>query len=114
MARSLPRPAAVAVALVLASAALSPATTVVRMTEADLAAQAPAVVLGRVTPLESHWDGARGQIFTDMTLAVEEVVARPALPARVPLRPPGGPIRSVPPGSDSQPDVRHDQLVIGL
>src|SRR5260370_25915261 len=105
MIRSLARLAAVAVALVLASAAPSPATTVVRMTEADLAAQASAVVLGRVTALESHWDAARGQIFTDVTLAVEEVLAGPALPARVTLRQPAGPIGAVPPWGDGSPGV---------
>src|SRR5438309_10846587 len=95
MIRSLARLAAVAIALVLASAAPSPATTVIQMTEADLAAQASAVVLGRVTALESHWDAARGQIFTDVTLAVEEVLAGPALPASVTLRQPGGRIGKI-------------------
>src|SRR5205823_5450212 len=104
MIRSLARLAAVAVAVVLASVAPSPATTVVRMTEADLAAQASAVVLGRVTALESHWDAARGQIFTDVTLAVEEVLAGPALPASVTLRQPGGRIGTVHSWIDGSPE----------
>src|SRR2546422_6514890 len=60
------------------------------MTDSDLAAEAAAVVLGRVTALQSRLDGARGQIFTDVTLAVDEVVAGPPLPTTVTLRQPGG------------------------
>ena len=112
MIRSLARLAAVAVALVLASAAPSPATTVVRMTEADLAAQASAVVLGRVTALESHWDAARGQIFTDVTLAVEEVLAGPALPASVTLRQPGGRIGAVHSWIDGSPEFLIGERVL--
>jgi hypothetical protein len=51
--------------LVLASTPPCVATTVVPMTEADLASEAAAVVVGRVTALQSHFDAARGQIFTD-------------------------------------------------
>jgi len=112
MIRSLARLAALAVALVLASAAPSPATTVVRMTEADLAAQASAVVLGRVTALESHWDAARGQIFTDVTLAVEEVLAGPALPASVTLRQPGGRIGAVHSWIDGSPEFLIGERVL--
>ena len=95
MTRSLSRLAAVVIVFVLGSAGPSLATTVVQMTETDLAAQAAAVVLGRVTALQSHWDAGRGQIFTDVTLAVDEVLAGPALPASVTLRQPGGRIGGV-------------------
>ena len=86
---------AVVAALVLVWTAPCLATTVVPMSEADLASEAAAVVLGRVTNLWSHVDAARGQIFTDVTLAVDEVVAGPALPATVTLRQPGGQVGHV-------------------
>src|SRR6267143_742858 len=90
MIRRLASLTAVAVALVLSSVAPSPATTVVPVAESDLAAQAAAVVLGRVTAIQSHLDSGRGQIFTDITLAVDEVLAGPALPGRITIRQPGG------------------------
>jgi Matrixin len=81
--------------LVLASTAPCVATTVVPMTEADLASEAAAVVVGRVTALQSHFDAARGQIFTDVTLAVDEIIAGPPLPPTVTLRQPGGQVGNV-------------------
>src|SRR5215468_1309361 len=81
--------------LVLRWTAPSFATTVVPMSEADLASEAAAVVLGRVTALRSHFDAGRGQIFTDVTLAVDEVVAGPPLPPTVTLRQPGGQVGTV-------------------
>ena len=71
-----------------------------------------AVVLGRVTALESHWDAARGQIFTDVTLAVEEVLAGPALPASVTLRQPGGRIGAVHSWIDGSPEFLIGERVL--
>ncbi|HEV8584730.1 MAG TPA: Ig-like domain-containing protein [Methylomirabilota bacterium] len=90
MIRRLSHLAGLTLALVLSAAAPALATTVVPMSEADLTRQAAAVVLGRVTAIQSHWDTGRAQIFTDITLAVDEVLAGPALPASVTLRQPGG------------------------
>ncbi|OLC59350.1 MAG: hypothetical protein AUH76_14840 [Candidatus Rokubacteria bacterium 13_1_40CM_4_67_11] len=90
MTRRLASLAAVAVALTLISAAPALATTVVPVSDTDLAAQATAIVLGRVTTIQSHLDSGRGQIFTDITLAVDEVLAGPALPVSVTIRQPGG------------------------
>src|SRR5690349_5348324 len=90
MPRPLVRLLGLALTLVLGVAAPALATTVIPVSETDLAAQATAVVLGRVTAIGSHLDGARGQIFTDITLAVDEVVAGPALPSSVTIRQPGG------------------------
>jgi hypothetical protein len=95
---------AAAVGLVLASAVPAVATTVVQMRDADLAAQAAAVLLGRVTALQSHLDTARGQIFTDVTLALEEVVEGPPLPATVTLRQPGGRVGALHSWVDGSPE----------
>jgi len=92
------------VVLVLASSAPCVATTVVPMTEADLASAAAAVVVGRVTALQSHFDAARGQIFTDVTLAVDEIIAGPPLPPTVTLRQPGGQVGNVRTWIDGSPE----------
>jgi hypothetical protein len=103
---------AIALGLVLASAVPAPATTVVQMRDDDLAAQAAAVVLGRVTALQGHLDSARGQIFTDVTLAVEEVVAGPALPPTVTLRQPGGRIGGVHAWLEGSPEFTIGERVL--
>jgi len=95
---------ALVVALMVMWTSPALATTVVPMSEADLAAEAAAVVLGRVTALQSHFDAARGQIFTDVTLAVDEVVAGPPLPATVTLRQPGGQVGNVRTWIDGSPE----------
>src|SRR5262249_50252161 len=82
------------------------------MNDADLASEAAAVVLGRVIALESHFDAARGQIFTDVTLAVDEVIAGPALPATVTLRQPGGQVGNVRTWLDGSPEFLVGERVL--
>src|SRR5437879_783727 len=59
-----------------------------------------------------HWDAARGQIFTDVALAVEEVLAGPALPASVTLRQPGGRIGTVHSWIDGSPEFLIGERVL--
>jgi hypothetical protein len=103
---------AAGVGLVLASAVPALATTVVQMTDADLAAQAAAVLVGCVTALQSHLDAARGQIFTDVTLALEEVVEGPPLPATVTLRQPGGRVGGLHAWVDGSPEFLVGERVL--
>jgi hypothetical protein len=93
---------AAAVGLLLASAVPALATTVVQMSDADLAAQAAAVLLGRVTALQSHLDTTTGR--SSPTLALEEVVEGPALPATVTLRQPGGRVGGLHAWVDGSPE----------
>jgi hypothetical protein len=103
---------AIVAAVVLMWTAPCLATTVVPMSEADLASEAAAVVLGRVTNLSSHLDAAHGQIFTDVTLGVDEVVAGPALPATVTLRQPGGQVGNVRTWIDGSPEFSIGERVL--
>src|SRR5207248_11679650 len=101
--------------LVLASAVPALSTTVVQMTDDDLATQAVAVVLGRVTALQSHLDATHGRIFTDVTLAVDEVIAGPSLPPTVTLREPGGRIGTVLSWIEGSPEfVRGERVLVYL
>ena len=90
MLRALPRVATIVIALILTAIGTSSATTVVPVSDADLAASASLVVRGRVTAIASHWDAGHKQVFTDVTLAVDDVLSGPALGATVTLRQPGG------------------------
>jgi hypothetical protein len=106
------RSVAGALLLTLISAFPVPATTVVQMSDTDLAAQAAAVILGRVTALQSHLDAAHGRIFTDVTLAVDEVVAGPRLPATITLRQPGGRIGGIHAWIDGSPEFTIGERVL--
>ena len=82
----------IALALGLGLALVAPAhpTTVVPVADADLIDHAASIVIGRVGAIQSHWDPARRQIFTDITLSLDEILAGPTLPPTVPIRQEGG------------------------
>ena len=86
------RTLALALGLGLALAVLAPAqaTTVVPVDDADLIDTAASIIVGRVSAMQSHWDPGRQQIFTDITLSLDEVLAGPALPPTITIRQPGG------------------------
>ena len=63
---------------VLAVASPAGATVVVPMAEADLVAQADAIVVARVTAIESHAD--RGHIYTNVALAIDETLKGDSVP----------------------------------
>jgi hypothetical protein len=95
---------ALVVALVLVGSAQ--ATTVVPVDDADLIDHADSIVLARVGAIRSHWDPARRQIFTDITLALEEVLAGPPLPTTLTIRQPGGRVGGLEARIDGAPEFQ--------
>lgn len=57
------------------------ATVVVELPERELTASAAAIVVGRVKAIASDWDASGRQIFTDVTVALDEVVRGELPPA---------------------------------
>ena len=53
---------------------ITPATVVVPVADTDMAQQASVIVIGKITKLKSAWDKDQQQIFTKITLSVEEVL----------------------------------------
>jgi hypothetical protein len=84
----------------------------VPVSDADLAASAVSVVRGRVTAIASHWNAGRRQIFTDVTLAVDEVLSGPVLAATVTLRQPGGSVAGLEHWIEGSPEFRVGEPVL--
>jgi len=63
---------------VLAVATPAAATVVIPVAEADLVTQSDAIVIARVTAIESHAD--RGHIYTNVTLAIDETLKGDSVP----------------------------------
>ncbi len=61
-------------AVLLPASRPAEATVVVELPERELTASAAAIVVGRVKAIASDWDASRTQIFTDVTVALDEVV----------------------------------------
>jgi hypothetical protein len=103
---SCPRIATLALGLALALAMHAPAraTTVVPVDDADLIDDAASILVARVAAIRSHWDPARRQIFTDVTLALDEVLAGPPLPPTVTIRQPGGRVGGLEAWIDGAPE----------
>ena len=80
------------------------ATTMVAVADADLIDDAASIVVGRVTAIQSHWDPARRQVFTDITLSLDEVLAGPALPPTITIRQPGGRVGGLHSWIDGSPE----------
>jgi hypothetical protein len=77
-------------AAVAAAAAPACATTVVRLSDEELVAASARVIEARVESVASYWNPARDQIFTQVDLAVSEVLKGPSLGPRLSLRLLGG------------------------
>ncbi|HEV8584337.1 MAG TPA: Ig-like domain-containing protein [Methylomirabilota bacterium] len=94
---------------VLVAVAPAAATVVVPVTEADLVAQAAAVVIGRVTAIESHAHG--GRVFTNVTLAVEEMLKGDSVPTLT-VRLLGGRVGDHVAWIDGSPEFRRGERVL--
>jgi hypothetical protein len=108
MLRLVLRTLALPLGLGLALAVFSPAraTTVVPISDDDLIDDAASIVVGRVAAIQSHWDPARRQVFTDITLSLDEVLAGPALPPTITIRQPGGRVGALESWIDGAPDFQ--------
>ncbi|HEY3101009.1 MAG TPA: Ig-like domain-containing protein [Methylomirabilota bacterium] len=95
-------------AVVLASAPAA-ATVVIPVAEADLIAQSAAVVVGRVTAIESHTD--RGRIYTDVTVDVDEMLKGDSVPTLT-VRVLGGRVGNHAAWVEGSPEFRRGERVL--
>ena len=95
---------ALGLGLALALGAPAHATTVVPVADADLIDGAASIVVGRVSVIRSRWDAARGQIFTDITLSLDEILAGPTLPPTITIRQAGGRVGGLEAWIDGSPE----------
>jgi hypothetical protein len=100
--------------LVAALALVAPAsaTVAVPLDDADLASDAVIVMVGRVTAIESHWDPARARIFTDIRLAVDEVIAGDVSTSEVTVRQAGGRVGGVENWIEGSPTFHRGERVL--
>jgi hypothetical protein len=95
---------ALGLGLALALGAPAHATTVVPVADADLIDAAASIVVGRVSAIQSHWDAGRRQIFTDITLSLDEILAGPTLPPTITIRQAGGRVGGLESWIDGSPE----------
>lgn len=76
-----------AIALPVADSA---ATTVVSVSDVDLVNRATDIVVARVLTINSGWQPAARQVFTDVTIAIDEVLVGDLPNRRLTVRLPGG------------------------
>jgi hypothetical protein len=88
------------------------ATVVVPMADEVLTEQADAIVIGRVATLESHWDSRTGQIFTHITLSVEEVLKGDVSEGPLTLKQPGGSVGDLHSWIDGSPEFTQGEKVL--
>ena len=101
--------AAVALVATLVAALPAAATVVVPVAEADLVAQSSAVVLGRVTAIESHAD--RGRIYTNVTLSIDETLKGDSVPSLT-VRLLGGQVGDYAAWIEGSPEFRRGERVL--
>jgi hypothetical protein len=88
------------------------ATVVVPLPDDELAAQADAIVLGRVTRITSHWDPHQARIFTTIDIAVEEVLKGEVAEDAVTLTQQGGTVGGVDAWLHGNPEFHRGEKVV--
>jgi hypothetical protein len=103
----------VALTLVLA---LSPpparATTVVPVSDVELVQNASAIVVARVLSIDSHWDRTARQVFTDVRIAVDEVLLGNVAARSVTVRVTGGRVGGLDVWVEGNPEFRRGETVL--
>jgi Matrixin/Divergent InlB B-repeat domain len=100
--------AAVVLGTLLAAVPVT-ATVVVPVAEADLVAQSSAIVIGRVSAIESHADG--GRIYTNITLAIDETLKGDSVPTLT-VRLLGGQVGDHAAWVEGNPEFRRGERVL--
>jgi hypothetical protein len=93
-------------------AAPAAATTVVPLSEQELADDAVAVIVGEVRGIESHWDGGLRQVFTHIRLRVDEILAGPLSGPEITIRQVGGAVGGLESWLDGSPDFSDGEHVL--
>jgi hypothetical protein len=101
-----------AMTAMLVTAAPALATTIVPLSEQAMIHDAVAVVIGHVQRIESHWDPARRRIFTDITLAIDEVVKGELSVTEVTIRQTGGRVGRLHSWIDGSPEFDRGEKVL--
>jgi len=96
---------AIALVLTLCPPAAS-ATTVVRVSDAELTRGATAIVVARVLAIQSSWLASARQVVTDVTVGIDEVLAGDVPERSVSVRMSGGRIGSLDVGIPGTPEFR--------
>jgi hypothetical protein len=100
------------VVVMLFDASPARATTVVPVPEQDLIRHAVAIVVGQVRSIESHWDPARRQVFTHVTVALEDVLKGEIAATEITLKQAGGTVGAVHAWVDGSPEFRSGERVL--
>jgi hypothetical protein len=96
----------------LADAWPARATTVVPVPEHDLIRDAAAIVVGQVRSIESHWDPARRQVFTRVTLALDDVLKGEIAATEITLKQAGGTVGGIHAWIDGSPEFRRGERAL--
>ena len=88
------------------------ATMVVPMPDAALAAQADAIVQGRVAKIASHWDPQQARIFTTIDITVEEVLKGEVAEPEITLTQQGGTVAGVHAWVHGSPEFHQGEKVV--
>lgn len=94
------------------TAPVASATTVVRVTDADLVRSAAAIVVARVVDIRTVWNSRTRQVFTDVTVAVDEVLAGDVPTRSVTVRLLGGRIGDVHVWVDGNPEFQPGEAAV--
>src|SRR5262245_485143 len=97
---------------VLGSTRPADATIVIPMPEEDIAAQADAVVVGKVTKMTTHWDPQMGRLFTRITIAIDEVLKGDVTGSEVTLTQQGGTLNNLHSWVHGNPEFRRGEKVL--
>jgi hypothetical protein len=91
------------------------ATTVIPVSDRQLAEHALAIVIGDVHAIESYWDGGPGQMFTHITLSVHEVLKGTLPDGELTIKQVGGTVGDLQSWVDGSPEfVRGERVLLFL
>ena len=98
--------------LVIVGTGPAHATVVGPLPEAMLTAHARVIVIGRVTDISSHWDTRQGQILTDITVRLDEILKGTAPGAEVTIRQLGGRVGDIESRVEGSPEFSVGERVL--
>ncbi|HSF06734.1 MAG TPA: hypothetical protein VLG10_13170, partial [Methylomirabilota bacterium] len=101
-------------ALIIAITGTSPveATVVGVLPEGLLTEQAQVIVIGQVIDISGHWDPGQGQIFTDITVRLDEVLKGVVPTPELTIRQLGGRVGDVESRVEGSPEFRLGERVL--
>src|SRR5262249_52989068 len=98
--------------VILFTPTLTNATVVLPVSETDMAQQASDIVIGKISKLQSAWDKNHQQIFTKITLTVEEVLKGNLKKHRLNVTQTGGVVDDVESWIDGNPQFTEGEKVL--